>query len=279
MIAANVEAAKFLLAARDPRAVPHPRRARRRTSTPTCSSSSGSSVCACRRGPRCMPRDFTALLKKSASVPIAALLESVLLRTQSLAVYSPGQHRPLRPGAGGLRAFHFADPPLSRPAGASRDQARAGRRQAGRLPLCAARHGGAGAAVLRARAPRRRSRARSRRALPRGVDGEARRRRVRRHDQRRHHLRPVRRAGRFQGQRPDPRHPVAQRLSTTSTRSARRWPANARAASSASATAVRIIVLHASVEDRKIDFRLVEERGANRRRRRGKPAKRVKQKY
>jgi ribonuclease R len=41
-----------------------------------------------------------------------------------------GQHRPLRPGAGGLRALHLADPPLSRPAGAPRHQARAGRRQA-----------------------------------------------------------------------------------------------------------------------------------------------------
>ena len=35
------------------------------------------------------PRDFTALLKKIRERPDAALLESVLLRSQSLAVYSP----------------------------------------------------------------------------------------------------------------------------------------------------------------------------------------------
>jgi len=38
-------------------------------------------------------------------------------------------------------------------------------------------------------------------------------------------------------------------------------------------------VLKASVEDRRIDFRLVEERGAKRMPVRGKPAKRVKLPY
>ncbi|KGM56504.1 exoribonuclease R [Lysobacter arseniciresistens ZS79] len=42
---------------------------------------------------------------------------------------------------------------------------------------------------------------------------------------------------------------------------------------------VSIIVMKASVEERKIDFRLVEERGAKPLPERGKPAKRVKQKY
>ena len=44
---------------------------------------------------------------------------------------------------------------------------------------------------------------------------------------------------------------------------------------------VRIVVLKASVEDRKIDFRLVEERDARRKPLppRGQPAKRKKQKY
>jgi ribonuclease R len=42
---------------------------------------------------------------------------------------------------------------------------------------------------------------------------------------------------------------------------------------------VDIIVLKASVEDRRIDFRLVEERGVKPPPPRGKPAKRVKQKY
>ena len=53
MIAANVEAAKFLLSHADPRAVPRPRAAAGSTSTPTCWSSSRNSSCACRRGPRC----------------------------------------------------------------------------------------------------------------------------------------------------------------------------------------------------------------------------------
>jgi hypothetical protein len=35
------------------------------------------------------PRDFTALLKKIRERPDATLLESVLLRSQSLAVYAP----------------------------------------------------------------------------------------------------------------------------------------------------------------------------------------------
>jgi ribonuclease R len=43
---------------------------------------------------------------------------------------------------------------------------------------------------------------------------------------------------------------------------------------------VRIVVLKASVEDRKIDFRLVgDEGGAKPLPERGKPAKRTKQKY
>ena len=42
---------------------------------------------------------------------------------------------------------------------------------------------------------------------------------------------------------------------------------------------VRIVVLKASLEERKIDFRLAEERGAKPLPPRGQPAKRVKQKY
>ena len=84
----------------------------------------------------------------------------------------PGESRPLRPGAGGVRALHLADPPLPRPAGAPCDQACVVRQAAGQVHLQRARNGGPGAAVFRARAPCRRSRARGRRALPRGVDGK-----------------------------------------------------------------------------------------------------------
>ena len=44
-----------------------------------------------------------------------------------MAVYAHREQGPLRPGAGGLRPLHLADPPLSRPAAASRAQARADR--------------------------------------------------------------------------------------------------------------------------------------------------------
>src|SRR3546814_5897335 len=73
-----------------------------------------------------------------------------------------------------LRALHLADPALPRPARAPRNQARAGRRRPGPLPLLAPQHVRAVAAVLRALAPRGRGPARSRRPLPRGVDGAAR---------------------------------------------------------------------------------------------------------
>ena len=170
------------------------------------------------------------------------------------------QHRPLRPGAGGLRAFHLADPALSGPAGASRDQARPGGRQRRQLPVFEQRHGGVVAAVLGALAPRRRGAARSRRPLSRGVDGTARRQRVRRHHQRRHQFRPVHRARRFQGQRPGARDPVAERLLPL-----RSDPQDAgrrtQRAQFRLGDRVRIVVLKASLEERKIDFRLVEEGG------------------
>ena len=71
------------------------------------------------------PRDFTTLLQEDpqasrcrpAGNGAAAFAEpgGVLAREQG----------PLRPGAGGLRPLHLADPPLPGPAAASRDQARA----------------------------------------------------------------------------------------------------------------------------------------------------------
>jgi len=107
MIAANVEAARFLLAAE----IPAPYRVHDRPpeskyadlleflkefklSMPAWS--------------RVQPRDFTQLLKKVRERPDAALLESVLLRSQSLAVYTPdnGGHFGLA-----LEAYaHFTSP-------------------------------------------------------------------------------------------------------------------------------------------------------------------------
>jgi ribonuclease R len=88
MIAANVEAAKYLLAQGVPAAYRvHDRPPEQKYADlleflkefklrmPTW--------------PKVQPRDFTALLKKVRERPDAALIESVLLRSQSLAVYSP----------------------------------------------------------------------------------------------------------------------------------------------------------------------------------------------
>ncbi len=123
MIAANVEAARYLLDAH----IPAPYRIHEKPpegkyadlleflkefklSLPAWS--------------KVQPGDYTRLLKKVRERPDAALLESVLLRSQSLAVYSPDNAGHFGLGAGGLRAFHLADPPLPGPAGAPRDQAR-----------------------------------------------------------------------------------------------------------------------------------------------------------
>jgi exoribonuclease R len=117
------------------------------------------------------PKDFTALLEEGARTPDATLLESVMLRSQSAGGVSPENigHFGLA-----LEAYaHFTSPI---------------RRYPDLLVHRAIKHALAGgkpetypirrtrwravAAVLRALAPsRRRGRARSRRALPRGVDG------------------------------------------------------------------------------------------------------------
>jgi ribonuclease R len=88
MIAANVEAARFLLA----RGVPAPYRIHERPPEAKYADLlEFLKEFALRMPPwaRVEPRDFTALLKKIRERPDAALLESVLLRSQSLAVYSP----------------------------------------------------------------------------------------------------------------------------------------------------------------------------------------------
>ncbi len=127
------------------------------------------------------PGDFSALLKKIRKRADRSLIESVLLRSQSLAVYQPGD-----PGHFGLALdtyTHFTSPirRYPRSARASRDPPCARGRQGGRLSLQHERHGRDVRSLLAERAPRRRSRARRRRALQVRVDGKARRQRVRRH--------------------------------------------------------------------------------------------------
>jgi ribonuclease R len=87
MIAANVEAAKYLMARR----VPSPFRIHERPPEQKYADLQEFLKEFKLRMPawgRVEPRDFTALLRKIRDRPDAALIESVLLRSQSLAVYS-----------------------------------------------------------------------------------------------------------------------------------------------------------------------------------------------
>ena len=170
--------------------------------------------------------------------------KSVLLRSQSLAVYATENMGHFGLALEAYGALHLADPPLSRPAAASRDQACADQGQRRRLPLFAASRWRR--CALQCSESERRAdeaAARSRRALSQRVDGAARRRRVRRRDQRRHQLRPVRRARRFQGQRPGARDAVAARLLPFRSDAQDAARASARAARSAWATRSGVLVL------------------------------------
>ena len=115
------------------------------------------------------PKDFTNLLKKIRERPDAALLESVLLRSQILAVYAPDNIGHFGLALEAYAPLHLADPPLSRPAACiarsstrwpagKPDDVHAIRRT--RWRRCALQ-------CSETRAPRRRGRARGRRALPR----------------------------------------------------------------------------------------------------------------
>jgi ribonuclease R len=88
MIAANVEAAKFLLG----KQVPAPYRIHDRPPESKYAELQEFLAEFSLSMPpwgKVQPRDFTALLKKIRKRPEAGLIESVLLRSQSLAVYSP----------------------------------------------------------------------------------------------------------------------------------------------------------------------------------------------
>ncbi len=88
MIAANVEAARYLLAAQ----IPAPYRVHDRPPESKYADLLEflkEFKLSMPPWPKVQPRDFTQLLKKVRERPDAALLESVLLRSQSLAVYTP----------------------------------------------------------------------------------------------------------------------------------------------------------------------------------------------
>jgi ribonuclease R len=88
MIAANVEAAKYLLAAQ----IPAPYRVHDRPPESKYADLLEflkEFKLSMPPWPKVQPRDFTQLLKKIRERPDVALLESVVLRSQSLAVYTP----------------------------------------------------------------------------------------------------------------------------------------------------------------------------------------------
>lgn len=277
MIAANVEAAKFLIAQQ----VPAPFRIHDRPPEQKYADLQEFLKEFALRMPawkQVEPRDFTQLLKKIRERPDAALIESVLLRSQSLAVYAPENvgHFGLA-----LTAYaHFTSPI---------------RRYPDLLVHRAIKHalGGAQPATF-VYSPRQMTALalqcseRERRAdeAEREVDERYRAAWMEQHV-----------GGEFEGtisgvtsfglfieldeskvnglvhvtQLPhDYYHFDPIRKTLKGERTAREFRLGDR---------VSIVVLKASVEDRKIDFRLVEERGAKPLPPRGQPAKRTKQKY
>ena len=134
----------------------------------------------------------TSVLQRAKTLPVADLVNEVVLRSQSQAVYAAENIGHFGLNLQPLRALHLADPALRRPDRASLADPRAGprrrrhRRRGGRSAQ------GHRAGDLRHRAPRHGGRARDRRPADRRLPRRPGRRRVRRAHLRRHALRPVR---------------------------------------------------------------------------------------
>ncbi|KQY52766.1 exoribonuclease R [Lysobacter sp. Root494] len=276
MIAANVEAAKYLLA----HEVPAPYRIHERPPEEKYGDLlEFLKEFALRMPPwsKVHPRDFTALLKKIRERPDAALLESVLLRSQSLAVYSPDNvgHFGLA-----LEAYAHFTSPIRRYPDLLVHRAIKHALRHGKPAEFYSHHDMAALALQCSERERRADEA------EREVDERYRAAWMEQHV-----------GGQFAGvisgvtsfglfvelddskvnglihvtQLPsDYYHFDAIRKTLSGERTGREFRLGDR---------VEIIVLKASVEDRKIDFRLAEERGAKPLPPRGKPAKRAKQKY
>ena len=276
MIAANVEAAKFLLA----KAIPAPYRIHDKPPESKYADLLEFLKEFALRMPawgRLQPKDFANLLKKVRDRPDATLLESVILRSQSQAVYSPENigHFGLA-----LQAYaHFTSPI---------------RRYPDLLVHRAIKHALAGGAREGFYTPREMASLslqcseRERRAdeAEREVDERYRAAWMEQHVGREFDgtISGVTSFGLFVEldqskvnglvhvtQLPnDFYHFDPVRKTLTGERMGREFRLGDR---------VRIVVLKASLEERKIDFRLAEERGARPLPPRGQPAKRTKQKY
>ena len=158
----------------------------------------------CRSASACARPTSTACCRRSPASRWRGWSTRPILRSQSQAVYSPQQSRPLRAGAAALRPLHLADPPLSRPDRPSRADLGlwAGRRRPARGrqgPLRGVRR-----ASVDVRAPRRRGRAQRHGPLRRGLHGRPCRRDLRRPGHLGDALRPVRLARRYGRRRADP---------------------------------------------------------------------------
>ncbi|WP_226469993.1 ribonuclease R [Luteimonas panaciterrae] len=277
MIAANVEAAKFLL----DKQVPAPFRVHDKPPESKYEDLLEFLKEFSLRMPpwaKLQPRDFTQLLKKVRERPDAALIESVLLRSQSMAVYTPDNlgHFGLA-----LAAYaHFTSPIRRYPdllVHRAIKYALSGKKASGYL------YSPREMAALALQCSERERRADE---AEREVDERYRAAWMEQHV-----------GGEFDGvisgvtsfglfveldqskvnglvhvtQLPNDYYhfdPVRKTLSGE--RTSRSFRLGDR---------VRVVVLKASLEERKIDFRLVEERGAKPLPPRGQPAKRAKQKY
>ncbi len=277
MIAANVEAAKYLLASH----VPSPFRIHDRPPEQKYADLLEFLKEFKLRMPpwgRVEPRDFTALLKKIRERPDATLLESVLLRSQSLAVYAPDNvgHFGLA-----LEAYTHFTSPIRRYPDLLVHRAIKYALTGGKPEKY--RYSPSEMAALTLQCSERERRADE---AEREVDERYRAAWMEQHV-----------GGEFDGvisgvtsfglfveldeskvnglvhvtQLPhDYYHFDPIRKTLAGERTGREFRLGDR---------VRIVVMKASVEDRKIDFRLVEERGVKPPAPRGQPAKRVKQKY
>ena len=146
MLAANVCAADFLAKAEPSGALPRARGADAREARAAARIPRRERALAGRRrraARRWTTRSSSTKIKRAARLRAAADGAAALAAAGALPAR---QRRPLRPRLRGLRALHVADPPLSRPAGAPRDQ---GVLQKQALPAGRARPGRSSASIAR----------------------------------------------------------------------------------------------------------------------------------
>ena len=129
MIAANVEAARWLRKARIPTLYrvhggPSPKRAEELA---LCLGALGFTLGS---PDNLQPDDLNRVLKALAGSSEADLVETMMLRCMARGGIQTHEFGPLRPRSAGLRSLHVADPPLPGPAGSPGHQALAAPQQA-----------------------------------------------------------------------------------------------------------------------------------------------------